>query len=85
MAGQRRYEQNQQVGQWTLLEYFPSRRPDRPKARWRSICSCGAVRLVAADNLQNGSSTSCGHGTKANKPALNIRRVSSVFDLGRPA
>lgn len=87
-----KYEVGQRVGEWTLLEYRPSkceRRGDRwacvrPRA-WKCQCSCGVLRMVQQDNLTSGKSLSCGHDRQRlvrQHAALNLRPVNSVFALG---
>lgn len=91
---QRRFQANQAVGQWTLLEYVPGRYGDgergkgkhcEVKPRWKCQCACGVIRLVQADNLASGSSKSCGHdhiGTRESHEPRNLPPINSVFALG---
>ena len=78
---QRRFEVGQRVGEWTLESYRPAH--FKVKAKWFCTCSCGSTRWVMADNLANGSSTSCGHGTKRRRPSEDTPRINSVFALGK--
>lgn len=48
----------QVFGQWTVLR---EAEPDKHnRARWVCQCVCGKERIVTADNLRRGVSTSCG-------------------------
>lgn len=48
----------QVFGQWTVIR---AAEPDKyHRARWLCRCSCGKERVVTADNLRRGVSTSCG-------------------------
>lgn len=50
----------QVFGHWTVLSPAP---PDKHgRAKWLCRCDCGKERIVTADNLRRGASTSCGHG-----------------------
>lgn len=49
----------QTFGLWTVIE---AAQPDKVgRAKWLCRCSCGKERVVTADNLLRGMSTSCGH------------------------
>lgn len=49
----------QVFGLWTVLH---EAEPDKSgRARWLCRCICGKERIVTADNLRSGKSTSCGH------------------------
>ena len=49
----------QVFGLWTVLH---EAEPDKSgRARWLCRCQCGKERVVTADNLRSGKSTSCGH------------------------
>jgi hypothetical protein len=52
------------IGQWELLEYIPGTKSTAPK--WRCCCSCGTERPVQVNNLNDGTSTSCGHDRAKN-------------------
>lgn len=45
-------------GEWTILGYLG-------QSYWLCKCSCGVEKKVHAKILKNGSSTSCGHSTRA--------------------
>lgn len=55
---------------FTLLEVLPVG-ADRKK-RWRVVCECGTVKIVLADNVNRGRTTSCGCQQK--KLAAKARR-----------
>lgn len=49
----------QTFGLWTVIG---AAQPDKiGRAKWLCRCSCGKERVVTADNLLRGVSTSCGH------------------------
>jgi hypothetical protein len=50
-----------QIHGWTLQEYFPANRATGKRAKWKCVCTCGAVRLVLSENLASGGSKNCGH------------------------
>lgn len=45
---------NRQFNDWTVIDYAGNR-------QWNCRCSCGTERIVAAQSLISGKSTSCGH------------------------
>lgn len=52
------------IAHWTLLEFVPgtyTSDTERSNPHWKCRCSCGNEQLVAAYNLANRSSKSCGH------------------------
>ena len=67
------YEEGQQVGSWTLLEFLP----EYP-ARWLARCICGTVRPVQQNSLHNGDSRSCGRGK-----CFGLRNVDSLIAVVR--
>lgn len=74
-----------QYNQWTVIE-----RADKDSsghARWLCRCSCGTIRKVAASNLRNGTSKSCG-GCRQVKPFTPRRQAtaapSHMVDKPRP-
>lgn len=52
----------QRFGRWTVLEKAPLNGPrsNGLKTGWRCKCDCGTERVIAAKNLLNGESLSCG-------------------------
>ena len=47
-----------QFNDWTVLKQEPNNRHN--KAMWLCRCKCGTERVVAAQSLVNGTSSSCG-------------------------
>lgn len=65
-----------QFGYWTVIERTENN--ENGKARYRCRCRCGTARVVAAKNLKNGSSRSCGClRSETNSTAGNL--VGQVF------
>lgn len=54
----------QTFGHWTVLE--PAEPDKYGRAKWLCRCDCGKERVVTADNLRRGVSTSCGHARGEN-------------------
>lgn len=50
-----------QIGEWTLLEFFPADKAQGLRSRWRCVCSCGVEKTLAQHGLKHGSTMSCGH------------------------
>jgi hypothetical protein len=78
------------IGEWTLIACRPSLTENGKTVRahaWKCQCSCGVIRWVRTCNLRAGQSSSCGHDSpnsnKTRHAHLNLRPVSSVFQLGQ--
>lgn len=58
MGRQRQDLSGQKFGRWTVLEF--SLNASGSKAIYKCLCRCGTIKLVRAQNLIHGDSTSCG-------------------------
>ena len=47
----------QRFGRLTVLEFVPT---EGYRSYWKCMCDCGNEKLVASNNLQSGTTTSCG-------------------------
>ncbi len=47
----------QRFGRLTVLEFVPT---EGYRSYWKCVCDCGKEKIVASNNLQSGSTTSCG-------------------------
>ena len=55
-------ETGNKYGEWTILEYIPPEKREKPKSNLNYLaqCSCGNIRPVRSSDLKNGKSKSCG-------------------------
>lgn len=58
----KKIEANQRFGKWTVIERAPNAKDAASSQRWLCQCECGRRRIVYAQYLRNGKSTSCGCG-----------------------
>lgn len=67
----------QVFGHWTVLA--PAESGTGGRKRYLCRCSCGAERVVAAQNLRRGLSTSCGHpGRESRRDDLTGQRFGRL-------
>ena len=55
-------ETGNKYGEWTILEYIPPEKRDKPKSNLNYLaqCSCGNIRPIRSSDLKSGKSKSCG-------------------------
>ena len=71
----------QRFGRLLVQEYEPRTKKDGG-SKWRCLCDCGQTAYVAAFNLANGSTNSCGCYTAADRrrERRNNRKTIALAD-----